>query len=81
MAAIFGVYSSVLQVMPVRWLFVIPNIEIIFFCSTLKGNGITGEIPPEFGNLTALTSLDLENNRLSGEIPFALGNLQKLQFL
>jgi Leucine-rich repeat (LRR) protein len=47
----------------------------------LKGNGITGGIPKEFGNLTSLTSLDLENNRLSGEIPSSLGDLKKLQFL
>ncbi|XP_022739395.1 probable LRR receptor-like serine/threonine-protein kinase At5g10290 isoform X2 [Durio zibethinus] len=48
---------------------------------TLSGNGITGEIPNELGNLTSLTSLDLENNRLTGEIPSSLGNLKNLQFL
>ncbi|KAK9162777.1 hypothetical protein Syun_003679 [Stephania yunnanensis] len=48
---------------------------------TLQGNGITGVIPPEFGNLSSLTNLDLENNNLSGEIPSSLGNLEKLQFL
>ncbi|KAF8404608.1 hypothetical protein HHK36_009495 [Tetracentron sinense] len=51
------------------------------FCSTLQGNSITGEIPPEFGNLSSLTRLDLENNRLTGQIPSSLGNLKKLQFL
>ncbi|XP_057487706.1 probable LRR receptor-like serine/threonine-protein kinase At5g10290 isoform X2 [Actinidia eriantha] len=50
-------------------------------CSSLQGNGITGEIPEEFGNLTSLTKLDLENNRLTGEIPVSLGRLTKLQFL
>ncbi|PPS13599.1 hypothetical protein GOBAR_AA06979 [Gossypium barbadense] len=48
---------------------------------TLKGCGITGEIPKELGNLSSLTNLDLENNRLSGEIPSSLGNLKNLQFL
>ncbi|MFQ6633061.1 hypothetical protein Gotur_011611, partial [Gossypium turneri] len=48
---------------------------------TLKGNGITGEIPKELGNLSSLTSLDLENNRLTGDIPSSLGNLKNLQFL
>ncbi|XP_031386057.1 probable LRR receptor-like serine/threonine-protein kinase At5g10290 [Punica granatum] len=47
----------------------------------LRGNGITGEIPEEFGNLTSLNNLDLENNRLTGQIPASLGNLKKLHFL
>ena len=32
-------------------------------------NQLTGEIPPELGNLTNLTSLDLGSNQLTGEIP------------
>lgn len=54
---------------------------ILSMDSTLKGNGITGGIPDDFGNLTSLTSLDLEDNQLSGLIPSTLGNLKKLQFL
>jgi Leucine-rich repeat (LRR) protein len=50
-------------------------------CSTLPGNGITGEIPEEFGNLMSLTKLDLSNNSLTGDIPSSLGMLKKLQFL
>ncbi|KAK7860220.1 putative lrr receptor-like serine/threonine-protein kinase [Quercus suber] len=50
-------------------------------CSSLPGNGITGGIPKEFGNLTNLSTLNLGNNNLSGEIPMSLGNLTKLQFL
>ncbi|KAK4275660.1 hypothetical protein QN277_018700 [Acacia crassicarpa] len=50
-------------------------------CSSLLGNGITGEIPKELGNLTSLIRLDVENNRLIGEIPSTLGNLKMLQFL
>lgn len=49
--------------------------------STLQGNGITGEMPKELGNLTSLSNLNLENNNLIGEIPPSLGNLKKLQFL
>ncbi|RYR35170.1 hypothetical protein Ahy_A10g050302 isoform B [Arachis hypogaea] len=49
--------------------------------SVLNGNGITGGIPKELGNLTRLVRLDLQNNRLTGEIPSSLGNLKKLQFL
>ncbi|KAL6552160.1 hypothetical protein OROGR_008314 [Orobanche gracilis] len=48
---------------------------------TLQGNGITGKIPQECGNLTSLTMLDLENNHLSGEIPSSIGNLKSLTFL
>ncbi|THG22473.1 hypothetical protein TEA_002241 [Camellia sinensis var. sinensis] len=49
--------------------------------SSLQGNDITGVIPKEFGNLTSLTMLELDNNRLTGEIPSSLGNLKNLQFL
>ncbi|KAK6923685.1 Protein kinase domain, partial [Dillenia turbinata] len=55
--------------------------QIHVLCSTLKGCGITGEIPEEFGDLSSLTTLDLESNHLSGQIPSSLGNLKKLQFL
>lgn len=50
-------------------------------CSQLQGNGITGMIPEELGNLSSLTMLDLENNNLTGEIPSSLGNLRRLTFL
>ena len=41
----------------------------------------TGEIPPEIGNLTNLTTLNLENNQLTGEIPPEIGNLTNLTTL
>ena len=42
---------------------------------------LTGEIPPELGNLKNLENLDLSRNRLTGEIPPELGNLHNLKFL
>lgn len=61
---------------------VLLNEDSFFFAhSTLKGNGITGEIPESIGNLSSLTSLDLEDNQLSGPIPSTLGNLKNIQFL
>ena len=40
--------------------------------------GITGEIPPEIGNLINLSSLILKENQLSGEIPPEIGYLTDL---
>ncbi len=42
---------------------------------------MTGEIPPELGNLANLTELALGENQLSGEIPPELDNLANLEFL
>ena len=38
----------------------------------LPDNRLTGEIPPEFGNLLSLAKLDLSGNQLSGCMPVAL---------
>ena len=43
--------------------------------------GVSGEIPPELGNLANLKVLDLGYNQLSGEIPLELGNLSNLTLL
>ena len=47
----------------------------------LSENGLSGEPPPELGNLTDLTALLLHSNQLSGEIPSELGNLNNLEVL
>ena len=47
----------------------------------LANNNLVGEIPPELGQLDALTGLYLVNNRLEGEIPPELGQLGRLQVL
>ena len=47
----------------------------------LPQNYLSGEIPPELGNLTSLRELNLVLNDLQGEIPPELGNLVNLQSL
>jgi len=47
----------------------------------LTSNKLTGSIPTELGNLTALTFIDLSGNQLSGAIPTELGNLTALNNL
>ena len=47
----------------------------------LDGNWLSGEIPPELGNLAKLRELTIRKNRLSGEIPPELGFLANLEVL
>ena len=46
--------------------------------TTLILSGLTGEIPPEIGNLTNLIGLVLSSNQFIGEIPPEIGNLTNL---
>ena len=47
----------------------------------LNNNQLSGAIPTQLGNLTALIDLHLNNNQLSGSIPTELGNLTALRDL
>ncbi len=54
------------------------NSEGRVYALNLMNNQLSGEIPPELGNLAGLEWLDLGGNQLSGEIPPELGNLYSL---
>lgn len=54
---------------------------LIFSCSELHGNNISGVIPATLGNLTRLVNLDLHDNLLTGTIPSSLGALGRLRYL
>ena len=47
----------------------------------LRNNRLSGQIPPEIGNLSNPHTLRLSNNRLSGQIPPEIGNLSSLWLL
>ena len=55
-----------------QWQGVTTNREGAVTGLSLADNRLTGEIPPEFGNLLSLAELDLSGNQLSGCIPVGL---------
>ncbi|GFS41724.1 receptor like protein 21 [Actinidia rufa] len=44
-------------------------------------NQLTGEIPPEFGNLSNVHALNLSHNNLTGSIPTKFSNLRQVESL
>lgn len=54
---------------------------VVIQLSSQIGEGLTGEIPQDIGNLTDLQILSLEGNRLNGSIPKSIVKLKKLWFL
>lgn len=48
---------------------------------SLSDNGLSGELPPELGNLDQLRFLSIVNDELSGKLPPELGNLTNLHSL
>ena len=53
----------------------------MLFSLDLSFNLLSGEIPPELGDLSKLEFLDLSDNQLSGAIPGELGALEELSNL
>ena len=47
----------------------------------LGNNNLTGTLPDEIGNLTALQQLDLSWNNIEGSLPATIGNLKNLDLL
>ncbi|XP_022136558.1 probable LRR receptor-like serine/threonine-protein kinase At1g53430 [Momordica charantia] len=54
----------------------IPLVEL-----SMLGNRLSGQIPPEIGDIATLEHLVLEDNRLGGNLPESLGKLTRLQRL
>ena len=73
--------KSIWEVPPVEMIGVIPNENGRIIGLHLGNSLLSGQIPPELGNLTALEELTLDNNQLNGEIPPELSNLVNLQYM
>ena len=62
--------------------------RLIEFCCSTSTNtecrmnySLSGDLPPEIGNLTELQVISLESNSLNGNLPSEIGKLLKLQEL
>ena len=52
-----------------------------FLGCTMHGDGFTGRLPDNIGNMTELRLLCLGGNRLKGQIPRSISRLNKLYYL
>lgn len=66
---------------PLNWEGVVVSAEGRVIDITLPNNNLTGSLPAEIGNLTALVNLVLTGNNLEGSIPSEIGNLADLEVL
>ena len=73
--------KSIWEVPPVEMIGVTPDENGRIIGLHLGNSLLSGQIPPELGNLTALEELILDNNQVSGEIPPELGNLVNLEYM
>ncbi|XP_020080571.1 putative leucine-rich repeat receptor-like serine/threonine-protein kinase At2g24130 [Ananas comosus] len=64
-----------------RWRLHVVRLQLGGLLLNLSNNLLTGPIPAELSNLTALNDLNLSNNLLTGPIPAELSNLRHLVFL
>ena len=58
-------------------IFRLKTLEVLNLCN----NEITGNIPADIGECTALRQLSLNGNRLTGKIPVGIGKLENLETL
>ncbi|KAJ9141069.1 hypothetical protein P3X46_031649 [Hevea brasiliensis] len=58
-----------------------PRILLYFSGIDLSCNNLTGEIPPEIGNLGMIKVLNLSHNKLVGPIPPTFSNLKQIESL
>ncbi len=73
--------KSIWEVPPVEMIGVTPDENGRIIVLHLGNSLLSGQIPPELGNLTALEELILDNNQLNGEIPPELSNLVNLEYM
>ncbi|KAI7993868.1 Protein NSP-INTERACTING KINASE 1 [Camellia lanceoleosa] len=72
---------------PCSWAMVTCSSKNLNLCGTLslsklsQNNNITGPIPPEFGRLSKVITLDLSNNFFTSEVPFSRGHLKSLRYM
>ena len=56
------------------------NLQNFLGC-IMKGNGLTGHLPEDIGNMTELRVLCLGGNKLTGQIPRSISKLRNLWYL